>query len=539
MLRRTMTANLERPLLEARTSARLHAALAHGAMELCEAQSVAFYVVDATGRTLRPLASEGTYAVGKLPDLGLGWDRQQSDVVAALQTSVMFAQGPSAPETAETFRQQIFATRGWLLALRLEVPGSDGEPSMLKAGSGVLLANLSAPPPRDMELVREALSELFDVFLKLRPLVDAYEHKDEPRVSQKEKQAEGWARLNAALAERLVGTSAQVSEMRSQIARYATRDYCILVQGETGTGKELAARALHRLSTRSGGPWVAENCSALPENLIESELFGYEKGAFTGADQAREGLMMKASGGTLFLDEIGDLPLSLQAKLLRVLQERKIRPLGARTEVEVDFRLITATHKDLRKAVETGTFRADLYHRIAQLTLKLPPLRDRFGDITYLARYFLSEMAAREDQPVKLLSDDALERLEAHPFTGNIRELQNCMIRAALLAVDGSVITGTIIDEVLHSLAVGTQPPASSEPQAATLDAQIGRSGLPDTLALVERDLLTRCHEQFAGNRQLMASHLKIPRRTLANKLARYCIGSADTDATEPDPKGH
>ncbi|EFO30318.1 sigma-54 dependent transcriptional regulator [Roseibium sp. TrichSKD4] len=537
MLRRTATFDLERPLLQARTIANLCAALAHGAMELCAAQGVVIYVVDATGQKLRPLASEGTYPTQRLATLGLGWDRQQSPVLAALQNAATFAQDVRGTGEPEILRKQLFASRGWLLAMRLDACSPNTEPTALRAGTGVALFNLMAPAAKDQELERETLCELFETFLQLRPLVDAFEHKDDHANRNQDKQDAAWERLNAALSERLVGISAQVSQMRSQIARYAIRDYCILVQGETGTGKELAARALHRLSTRSKGTWVAENCSALPENLIEGELFGYEKGAFTGADESREGLMSKASGGTLFLDEIGDLPLSLQAKLLRVLQERKVRPLGAREERDVDFRLVTATHKDLRKAVEEGTFRADLYHRIAQLTLKLPPLRDRVGDISYLAEYFLSEMAARENQPLKTLSDGAMALLEAHPFTGNIRELQNCMIRAALVAGEATSISDNHIRDVLQSIAIGSSSaPRSSA--SSSLDVNLCEEGLPETMARVERALLEQCHDRFSGNRLKMAGYLKIPRRTLANKLARHEIGTSSADALPAESEG-
>jgi two-component system NtrC family response regulator len=224
-----------------------------------------------------------------------------------------------------------------------------------------------------------------------------------------------------------------------QIERLAPTDATVTLLGESGTGKELLARALHVGSPRRDRRFVAINCAAIPDQLLESELFGYEKGAFTGAARTTPGRIETADGGTLFLDEIGDLPLPLQAKLLRFLQERKIERLGGRGEIAVDVRVVCATHRNLREAIAAGTFREDLFYRLAGMIVTIPPLRERTGDASLLAHAFVRQLAKHHGRTKMALRDDALDAIERHPWPGNVRELENAIKRAVIMA-DGALI---------------------------------------------------------------------------------------------------
>ncbi|GAB4169189.1 MAG: PEP-CTERM-box response regulator transcription factor [Rhodocyclaceae bacterium] len=245
-------------------------------------------------------------------------------------------------------------------------------------------------------------------------------------------------RLHAAASESALGGILTRDEHMLALCRtvekVAPSNASVLVLGESGTGKELMARALHDLSGRRSARFVAINCAAIPENLIESELFGYEKGAFTGAVKQTPGKIETASGGTLFLDEIGDLPAALQAKLLRFLQERVIERLGGRSEIPVDVRVLSATHRNLREAIAGGQFREDLFYRLAEITIEIPPLRSRHGDAALIAHALVRRFAAEQNRPAPRLGEDALEAIEAHAWPGNVRELENCIKRAVILA---------------------------------------------------------------------------------------------------------
>ncbi len=240
--------------------------------------------------------------------------------------------------------------------------------------------------------------------------------------------------------EGMLGTSPQIQEVFSVIRKVATTDVSILITGESGTGKELVARAIHRLSFRKEKPFVVINCGAIPENLLESELFGHEKGAFTGAHMQKKGRVEEAHGGTLFLDEIGELPMSLQVKLLRFLQEQKFERVGGRAHISIDARVLAATNRDLKQTMLEGGFREDLYHRISVVTLGLPPLRERQGDTLLLANAFLQRFSRELKKKVSGFSQPAVSALEAHPWTGNIRELEN-HIKRAVIMTEGSRIT--------------------------------------------------------------------------------------------------
>jgi two-component system response regulator GlrR len=262
------------------------------------------------------------------------------------------------------------------------------------------------------------------------------------RTSGKASQNEDWR-------EGIITRSGAMEALFEQAARAARSDSSVLVVGHSGTGKELVARAIHRASQRRAGPFVAINCTAVPETLLESELFGHSKGSFTGADRGRMGLLQASDGGTLFLDEIGDMPLGFQARLLRALEEREIRPVGTTTPIKVDIRVISATHRDLRRAVEAGEFREDLYYRLNVIMLEVPPLSERREDIPLLVRHFIGQMNERGFEHVTGFSAEAMERLMSAPWPGNVRQLRNVVERCAVLC-SSAVIPATLADKALE-----------------------------------------------------------------------------------------
>ena len=243
----------------------------------------------------------------------------------------------------------------------------------------------------------------------------------------------------------IIATSPQMLSVCRTVEKVAPTDATVLLLGESGTGKELLARALHDLSPRRDGPWMAINCAAIPENLLESELFGYEKGAFTGAAKTTPGTVECADGGTLFLDEVGDLPQPLQAKLLRFLQERVITRVGGRKEIPVDVRVVCATHQNLPDRIAQGEFREDLYYRISEISIAIPGLRDREGEVVVLASHFLNQFAQDMKKGTLSFSDDALAALEQHPWPGNVRELENRVKRAVIMA-EGKQVTAADLE---------------------------------------------------------------------------------------------
>ena len=250
----------------------------------------------------------------------------------------------------------------------------------------------------------------------------------------------------------IITRNAAMEDLLGRAYRVAGGDASVFIEGESGTGKELLAKAIHRASRRAQAPFIAVNCGAIPENLLESELFGHRRGAFTGAVQDHQGLFVSASGGTLFLDEIGDMPLPLQVKLLRVLQEREVRPVGATRSVPVDVRVISATHRDLEEEMKAGRFREDLFYRLNVVTLSLPPLNQRRDDIPLLAEYFRAELAQRYQKPVTAFSKGAIELLMAADWTGNVRQLYNVVEQAIALStgpqIQASVLQDAIKDRV-------------------------------------------------------------------------------------------
>lgn len=306
----------------------------------------------------------------------------------------------------------------------------------------------------------------------------------------------------------LIGTSRSIDETRRSIEKFAPTSAIVLITGESGTGKELIARSIHQMSPRLSKPFIALNCAAIPADLIESELFGHEKGAFTGADSAKIGIFEAAHLGTLFLDEIGDMPLNAQAKLLRVLQENEVRRIGSVRSQAIDVRVIAATHQDLAEKVIRGEFRQDLLYRLQVLQVSAPPLRDRGDDLFILADYFLKHFAERHGKAVAMLSAQVRSIFKMHPWLGNVRELQNVIERAVILA-SGDTIEAADLPPYLRNLETQAQPYASG-----TIEIPIGAS-----LKDVEDLLIKKTLEATSGDKSVTAKILGINSRTIYRKL--------------------
>ena len=317
----------------------------------------------------------------------------------------------------------------------------------------------------------------------------------------------------------LLGRSVVMQDLYKMIGRVAPTDSTVLLSGESGTGKELVARAIHQHSLRSDGPWVALNCAAIPEPLLESELFGHEKGAFTGAIERKPGSFEEASGGTLFLDEAGELPLTVQAKLLCALQEKEIRRLGGRESMPIDVRIIAATNKDLEGAVARAEFREDLYYRLNVIHLHLPPLRARQEDIPLLAQHFLTRYSRELELPVGGFATEALEALSAHPWPGNVRELEN-IIKQALMTCRGYLITGEDLRLGERSIA-RVQPPPPRDPLDEGLE-QMLLTQVGHAYHGVEDRLIRKALELTKHNQVRAAHLLGISRNILRHRMKQF-----------------
>ena len=321
----------------------------------------------------------------------------------------------------------------------------------------------------------------------------------------------------------VLGKSRAMHDVLELAERIAGTRTTVLISGESGTGKERIARAVHEMSDRSKGPFHVVNCGALPENLMESELFGHEKGAFTGAASRNEGLFRAASGGTLLLDEIGELPLPLQVKLLRALQERAVRPVGAAREISVDVRILAATNRDIEEDVAQGNFRQDLYYRLNVIRIVLPPLRERREDIPPLVEHFLARFSSEMGKNVAGLTADALRALSNYPFPGNVRELENVVERAVALARGRVIGLGDLPAEVSGAAAGPTQTLLTLPEEGLNLD---------DVLAEAERRLLLESLERSGGVRKNAAKLLGISFRSLRYRLKKHELG--DDEEGEP-----
>ncbi|MCW5632183.1 MAG: sigma-54-dependent Fis family transcriptional regulator [Rubrivivax sp.] len=360
------------------------------------------------------------------------------------------------------------------------------------------------------------------------------------RTTEGQRAAGGTApRAGSALA-RLAGESLAMQQVRSLIEKVSRSMAPVLVAGESGTGKELVARAIHETSPRGSGPFVAVNCGAIPENLLEAEFFGFRKGAFTGAHEDREGFFQMAQGGTLFLDEIGDLPLAMQSKLLRVIQERAVRQLGAAAEVAVNVRIVSATHKDLGAEVQAGRFRQDLYYRLNVIRISVPPLRERIADLPAICGAVLARIARDAGvSPVPALTPEALQLLLRHPFPGNVRELENLLHRALTLSA-GPAITHAdlgLLDAEVAGPAEGVDVPLpvagapAADASAAAVQAALLPSDLATFLDGVERDILERALAAHRYNRTAAGASLGLSLRQMRYRMARLGIMAPEPGA--------
>ena len=369
----------------------------------------------------------------------------------------------------------------------------------------------------------------------------------------------GGARSAEGSLARLVGESAVMRTVKDRLAKVARSMAPVLVRGESGTGKELAASALHANSHRSAGALIAVNCSAIPENLLESEFFGARKGAYTGATADRDGFFQAARGGTLFLDEIGDLPLAMQSKLLRAIQERSVRPVGATQEEPVDVRIVSATHKDLAAEVQAGRFRQDLYYRLNVIEIIIPPLRERLEDLPALCQALLGRIAAEAGMPVPTLSPPMLEQLSLQPLRGNVRELENLLHRAVALREGDELVVDTGIENPLPTPLAGDAGPAtgpaagpdtgsvagpSAGQDSAGVPHQPPRPGAPqvlptdlqDHLDSQERDILVRTLQETGFNRTAAAVRLGLSLRQIRYRIARLAIDVPQGNEPNDEP---
>ena len=368
--------------------------------------------------------------------------------------------------------------------------------------------------PWDSREVKAVLTQAVERF---------YLHRENQRLTEQLRQYAGYLDYQSHSAfdfGNIVGASEPLKQVLTRVEQVATTKATVLLRGETGTGKEMVARAIHLNSDRSEMPFVAVNCAALPTELLESELFGHEKGSFTGAIAQRKGRFELADGGTLFLDEIGDLPMAVQVKLLRVLQEREFDRVGGTAPIKVDVRLISATNRDLEQLVEASGFRQDLYYRLNVFPITLPPLRERGDDIVLLAEHFLDKFARMHGRPQLSIAPDARAALAVYPWTGNVRELQN-IIERALIVAGGSCIEAADLE---FGTAARVAAPAA-EPGAGGSESREAANSLRGRLEEEERESISRAIAGSGGNIAAAARALGINRSTLYFRIKKLGLG--------------
>ncbi len=329
------------------------------------------------------------------------------------------------------------------------------------------------------------------------------------RAIEKQSMAAEIAELHRQLRERqgvdsMVGESVSMRELFEKIRLVADTNSTVLIVGESGTGKELVARSLHLNSRRKSKPFIPVNCAAIPDTLIESELFGHEKGAFTGATEKRKGLFQAAAGGTLFIDEIGEMPIGLQSKLLRAIENKKVMPVGSNVEIPVDVRLLAATNRDLDAIVREGEFREDLYYRLKVVVLRIPPLSDRREDISLLTRFFIKQISEENDRSVDSITPEALQALHDYDWPGNVRELRNTLEGIIVLAMKGQIELSDIPEHI----------------RGTKRSARVFEPGM--TIEEMEREAIRRTLEATGGHRAETAKQLGLSVRTLQRKIKQY-----------------
>ncbi len=365
--------------------------------------------------------------------------------------------------------------------------------------------------PLDLKQLTEVITETLEVVRRMRRPAVISE-------SPQEHDAE----------DSIVGRCSAMREVYKAIGRVAPQDVPVLITGESGTGKELVARAIYQHGPRSKAPFLALNCAAIPENLLESELFGHEKGAFTGADRRRIGKFEQCNGGTILLDELGDMPLALQAKLLRVIQEQQFERVGGNETIQTNVRLIAATHRDLKSWAETGKFRADLYYRLSVFTIPLPPLREREEDLATLVQMFVKRFSQEFGREIREVSEEALARLQSHHWPGNIRELQG-VLKQAILRSTGHVLQPSFLPELSsgsdRAVAASSNGKSSEISNHLRQQLQSGSSDIYEEMhRFLDRHLLSEILEHTSGNQAQAAKILGIARQTLRTKLRELNI---------------
>jgi two-component system nitrogen regulation response regulator NtrX len=424
-----------------------------------------------------------------------------------------------AVESGEACVQALDARRYDLLLLDVWLPGMDGVdtlarvrtldpelPVVMISGHGSIETAVKAVRMGALDFVEKPLS-LEKILVVVKNALRQRKLEAENRIL-KERIEHRWV---------MVGESPSIRALRSEIAQASPSNGRVLIFGENGTGKELVARNIHHLSLRSQGPFVEVNCAAIPEDLIESELFGHTRGAFTGALMARKGKFELADGGTLFLDEVGDMTLKTQAKVLRVLQEQRVEPVGGTASVGVDVRVIAATNKDLADEIRRGAFREDLFFRLNVIPFQVAPLRERREDIPLLARHFVAQISAEYGRRPKELSDELLDALAALPWPGNVRELRNTLERLVIMTPGDRI-------EAVHlpqPLLPGATPPRAAGVEAAPVLREDFHS-LAEAREDFEKRYISRKHRECGGNMSRTAEALKVERSNLYRKMKAY-----------------